>query len=69
MSLLVDERKIDGRKPTKVPKGQEGESYKSLTHSCFIVYFNLLLLTKKKKKQRRDTEHGLWKLLSCSMNV
>lgn len=25
--LLVDERKIDVRKPAKVPKGQEGESH------------------------------------------
>lgn len=29
ISLLVDERKIDVRKPAKVPKGQEGESLKS----------------------------------------
>lgn len=41
MSLFVDERKIDGRKPAKVPKGQEGESHKLLTHSYSIMYLNL----------------------------
>ena len=38
ISLTVDERKIDVRKPAKVPKGQEGESLKSPTHSSFIMH-------------------------------
>lgn len=44
MSLLVDERKIDGRKPAKVPKGQEGELHKSLAHSSSIYVFESLCM-------------------------
>lgn len=48
MSLLVDERKIDGRKPAKIPKGQEGELHKSLAHSSFIYVFESLCMRRRR---------------------
>jgi len=48
MSLLVDERKIDGRKPAKVPKGQEGELHKSLAHSWSIYVFESLCIRRRR---------------------